>query len=89
MIISISTLKGGAGKSTITQNLAVCLAESGYDVCIVDADTNQSAIQWYEIRERERQANDSIIEIPVFGQQTEQSLLKPLRSLMKNLILSL
>ncbi|KAA6438944.1 AAA family ATPase [Dyadobacter flavalbus] len=81
MIISISTLKGGVGKSTITQNLAVCLAESGYDVCIVDADTNQSAMQWCEIRERERLADDSIAEIPVFGQTDGAELIKTVKQL--------
>lgn len=81
MIISISTLKGGVGKSTITQNLAVCLAESGYDVCIVDADTNQSAMQWFEIREQERQTDEAIIEIPVFSQTDGAELIKTVKEL--------
>ena len=38
MIISVTSLKGGVGKSTITQNLAVCFAQSGYRVCIADAE---------------------------------------------------
>jgi len=38
MIISISSLKGGVGKSTIAQNLAVCFAHQGYTVCIADAE---------------------------------------------------
>lgn len=46
MIISISSLKGGVGKSTIAQNLAVCFAHQGYSVCIADADTNQSSLRW-------------------------------------------
>jgi chromosome partitioning protein len=46
MIISVTSLKGGVGKSTITQNLAVCFAHADYKVCIVDVDTNQSALRW-------------------------------------------
>ncbi len=51
MIISITSLKGGVGKSTITQNLAVCFAHSKYKVCIVDVDTNQSALKWSGFRD--------------------------------------
>lgn len=46
MIITIASLKGGVGKSTITQNLAVCFAHMGYKVAIVDSDTNQSCVKW-------------------------------------------
>lgn len=51
MIISVTSLKGGVGKSTIAQNLAVCFAHAGYKVCIVDADTNQSSVRWSGLRE--------------------------------------
>jgi len=46
MIISVSSLKGGVGKSTIAQNLAVCFAHVGYSVCIIDSDVNQSTFDW-------------------------------------------
>lgn len=50
MIITIASLKGGVGKSTIAQNLAVCFSHQGYKVAIVDTDTNQSCIEWSEDR---------------------------------------
>lgn len=53
MIITIASLKGGVGKSTITQNLAVCFAHMGYRVAIVDSDTNQSCVKWSANRPEE------------------------------------
>ncbi len=53
MKIAITNLKGGVGKSTITQNLAVCLAHFGYKVVIVDTDTNQNSLAWFGARDIE------------------------------------
>jgi len=53
MIISITNLKGGVGKSTIAQNLAVCFAHMGYKVCLVDTDTNQTSVKWSSFRDEE------------------------------------
>ncbi len=61
MIISVTSLKGGVGKSTITQNLAVCFAHSGYKVCIADSDANQSALRWSSLR------GEDLPKIPAFG----------------------
>lgn len=46
MKIGISNLKGGVGKTTVSQNLAVGLAHIGYKVCIIDTDRNQNTISW-------------------------------------------
>ena len=47
MIISVTNLKGGVGKSTLTQNLAVCFAHAQYSVCIVDTDVQaQVSSKW-------------------------------------------
>lgn len=53
MVIGITNLKGGVGKTTIAQNIAVCLSHMEYSVCIVDTDTNQNSMQWYAERQSE------------------------------------
>lgn len=46
-IISIVSPKGGAGKSTLVITIATMLAKLNADVCIVDADPQQTASRWY------------------------------------------
>lgn len=47
MVISVSNLKGGVGKTTIAVNLAVAFAHKGKKVCIIDTDKEQlSAVKW-------------------------------------------
>lgn len=53
MKIGITNLKGGVGKSTITQNLAVCFAHLNYKVVIVDTDVNQNSLSWFGAREKD------------------------------------
>jgi len=50
MILTITNVKGGSGKSVITTNLAVCLAHMNYNVIIIDIDKNKSSIRWSELR---------------------------------------
>lgn len=50
MIIASISYKGGVGKSTVAQNLAVCFANSGYKTCIVDADETQATVSWTGVR---------------------------------------
>lgn len=53
MIIAVTNLKGGVGKTTLSTNLAVGLAHAGLDVCVVDTDTKQqSAIEWKSNRDQ-------------------------------------
>jgi len=51
MITIIGSNKGGAGKTTTATNIAVWLAKQGKEVCLVDADPQRSACQWYAERE--------------------------------------
>ncbi len=56
-IIAVSNQKGGAGKSTVTTNLAVELAHRGYEVLVIDSDAaQQSTMVWSARRE---QVNES------------------------------
>ena len=67
MILSITNLKGGSGKSTIAINLAVSLMERGYKSCILDTDTEQrSAMKWQQDRP------ENVEDIPVFGAEVKQ-----------------
>ncbi|GAB2564430.1 ParA family partition ATPase [Spirosoma aerophilum] len=75
MIISVTSLKGGVGKSTVAQNLAVCFAHSEYSVCIVDVDTNQSALRWSGLRDEELPA------VPVYGLTDGMELSKNIKHL--------
>lgn len=46
MIILIGGEKGGSGKTTIATNLSVCLAKSGRDVLLLDADRQGTSALW-------------------------------------------
>lgn len=52
MIVSTVSLKGGAGKTTISINLAVYFAQLGKKVVIVDTDVNNNIKRWNEAREK-------------------------------------
>lgn len=57
MIISMSCEKGGAGKTTIATNVAAILAEKGYDVLLLDSDTQPSGSYWATLRELDEENN--------------------------------
>jgi chromosome partitioning protein len=50
MKIGVTNLKGGVGKTTLSINLAVAFAHMDYKVIIIDTDTNQNSVEWYERR---------------------------------------
>ncbi|OJV19300.1 MAG: chromosome partitioning protein [Dyadobacter sp. 50-39] len=75
MILSVTSLKGGVGKSTIAQNLAVCFAHAGYKICIVDVDTNQSALRWSGLRD------ESLPAVPVVALNDDVGLAKNVKHL--------
>ena len=44
-IIAVGNQKGGVGKSTTVYNLGVCMAQRGFNVCLVDMDVQSSLSQ--------------------------------------------
>lgn len=51
MIISFLNQKGGVGKTTLSLNVAACLAARGRKVLLVDADKQGSATTWASLRD--------------------------------------
>lgn len=51
MIITVGSNKGGTGKTTTAINLAVALAITQKDICLVDADFQRSASKWNHDRD--------------------------------------
>lgn len=46
-ILTITTSRGGAGKTTLTRLLSVTLADHGHKVAVIDADPNKSFWRWH------------------------------------------
>ena len=67
MVVSITNLKGGVGKTTIATNLAVSLRHRNFEVCIVDTDLGQqSSMEWAGNRD------ESLLSVPVYGVSIKQ-----------------
>jgi chromosome partitioning protein len=49
-VIVVANPKGGVGKSTLSTNVAGCLAAVGHGVMLGDVDRQQSARQWLALR---------------------------------------
>jgi chromosome partitioning protein len=52
-IIAVCNPKGGCGKTTIITNLATFLCSWGYNVVILDADSQSSSIDWNHARQHQ------------------------------------
>ena len=46
MILTLTSRKGGCGKTVLAMVIAAALAEQGGDVALLDADPNGSAYRW-------------------------------------------
>lgn len=54
MITVVGGTKGGSGKSTVATNLTILLAAAGHDVLLVDADDQETATDFTNLREASR-----------------------------------
>ncbi len=50
----VITQKGGAGKTTVVTNLAVCAAEQNKKVLIGDLDPQETTVKWWQSREEDK-----------------------------------
>lgn len=79
MIISVTNLKGGVGKSTISRNLAVYFAQKGEKACIIDTDIEQrGSSDWFERRDEEA------THVPVFPMSSTDGLPKDVKTHQKD-----
>jgi chromosome partitioning protein len=46
MVVTISSRKGGCGKTVLAMILTAALSEEGIDVALLDSDPNQAAYRW-------------------------------------------
>lgn len=75
MIFAVVNQKGGTGKTTVATNLATLFAGTGADVLLIDADPQQSALDW----QRDRPAHlpaVSVIGLPAPNLHREIARLK-------------
>lgn len=79
MIVAVSNLKGGVGKSTVARNVAVYFSSKGEKVCIVDTDIVQrTTCEWKERRE------DAEHRVDVFPMSTMEALPKDIKTHQDN-----
>jgi chromosome partitioning protein len=71
-IITIATQKGGAGKTTLATNLATASAKNGFLTLIIDADSQKTALDWFNKRDNQ----DNPLVIAADNQTALDNLLK-------------
>lgn len=71
MIIAFTSYKGGVGKTTLSENVAVCLANSGHKVCILDADETANSAAWGAIRKE----NEELAKIDIYTETDKEEII--------------
>lgn len=64
-VIALVNQKGGVTKTTTSINLAFGLASRGFDVLLIDGDTQASSLDWSDVRSQsERELNFTVMGMP-------------------------
>ncbi|MFM9947703.1 MAG: AAA family ATPase [Saprospiraceae bacterium] len=80
MIIAVTNLKGGVGKSTLSRNLAVYFAKQGEKTCIIDTDIEQrTTCDW-----RTRREGESTLQVDVFPMSSVDGLVNDIKTHRNN-----
>lgn len=80
MIIAVTNLKGGVGKSTFSRNLAVYFAKQGAKTCIIDTDIEQrTTCDW-----RTRREDSTKIKVDVFPMSSTDGLVNDIKTHRNN-----
>lgn len=77
MVISFISYKGGVGKTTLSENVAVCFAHAGRSVCIVDADDSANALSWSGRR------GEDVPKIDVFRENNKEEIVLKIKDYNK------
>ncbi len=77
MVISFISYKGGVGKTTLSENVAVCLANANRKVCIVDADDSKNALSWGNRRGK------GLVQIDVYEENNKDEIALKIQELNK------
>lgn len=66
-VIAIANQKGGVGKTTLSMNLAADFARRGFDVLVIDADLQASAVKWSSYAEEGRPFPVAVVSLAAAG----------------------
>lgn len=72
--IAISINKGGQGKTTLTKTLATAAADAGFNVLVLDVDTQQNSVGWRKRRDKQQKKP-----LPLIRFASEKDLLDELK----------
>ena len=68
-MIALISQKGGAGKTTVTMQLAAGLAERGHRVAVADLDPQESALRWAEAASAEAPQPERVFAVTAADEQ--------------------
>jgi len=72
MIIAFTSFKGGVGKTTLSENIAVGLAnlKAKHSVCILDADETGNSAAWGKLRSEDK----TLVNIDIFTETNKEEI---------------